>query len=183
MNKSQRYRAKHPDRVKASLRLSNAKRRAKPGHAAKNREQNKKWRSNLKRKGLKRNRPYLTPTVLQLGLKALREWNNKHPEAGLLALIKRRAIKANIAFDLTVKDVGKIPAVCPVFGIPLTRGNKYSHSNSPTLDRVDPTKGYTKGNVAWISNLANGMKSNATAAQHRRIADWMDEFAAKNRRT
>lgn len=101
-------------------------------------------------------------------------------EALLLQSIKRRAKKAGIAFNLKATDVGKIPKVCPVFGIPLIRGKKHSGPNSPTLDRVNPSKGYTKGNVAWISNLANGMKSNANASQHRRIADWMDEFAVKS---
>ncbi len=39
------------------------------------------------------------------------------------------------------------------------------HDNSPSLDRIDSTKGYVKGNVMIMSNLANRMKSNSTPEQ------------------
>ena len=61
------------------------------------------------------------------------------------------------------------PKVCPVFGVELdwgTRGKNGSHkSNSPSLDRIDSTKGYIPGNVMMISDLANKMKQNATSEQ------------------
>ena len=37
--------------------------------------------------------------------------------------------------------------------------------NSPSLDRIDPTKGYVKGNVMMMSALANRMKQDATLKQ------------------
>lgn len=125
--------------------------------------------------------------------KTQREWRKNNPlkvaasrrkhmlgnlERYLLGKIRLRANKEGIRFNLTVDDVGKIPKRCPIFGIVIRRGVGRSSNNSPTLDRLNPKKGYTKGNVAWISNLANQLKSNATAAQHRRIADWMNEFLA-----
>jgi hypothetical protein len=37
--------------------------------------------------------------------------------------------------------------------------------DTPALDRVDPKLGYIKGNVRFISTLANMMKSSATRIQ------------------
>ena len=59
------------------------------------------------------------------------------------------------------------PKVCPVLRIKLgwkLKGNG-GHDNSPSLDRIDSTKGYVKGNVMIMSTLANRMKSNATIEQ------------------
>jgi hypothetical protein len=47
--------------------------------------------------------------------------------------------------------------------------------SSPSLDRIDNSKGYVKGNVAVISFRANTLKNNATADELRAIANFMDE--------
>ena len=57
------------------------------------------------------------------------------------------------------------PKVCPVLGIKLDWGRNGLNNNSPSLDRINNNKGYVKGNVIMISNLANKMKSNATPEQ------------------
>ena len=57
------------------------------------------------------------------------------------------------------------PKVCPVFVIELDWGMNGLNGNSPSLDRIDSTKGYIKGNVMMISHLANSMKNNATPEQ------------------
>jgi hypothetical protein len=56
------------------------------------------------------------------------------------------------------------PKVCPVLGIELDWDVKMNggQDNSPSLDRIDSTKGYIPGNVMIMSTLANKMKSNAT---------------------
>jgi hypothetical protein len=54
------------------------------------------------------------------------------------------------------------PKVCPVFRIELDWGMNGHQPNSPSLDRIDSTKGYIKGNVMLMSHQANSMKSNAT---------------------
>jgi len=57
------------------------------------------------------------------------------------------------------------PKVCPVLGMELDWGMNGLQDNSPSLDRIDSTKGYIKGNVMILSNLANKMKSNSTPEQ------------------
>lgn len=83
----------------------------------------------------------------------------------LLQAAKYRSSRCGISFDLTVEDI-IIPNVCPYLGVPLI-AHKYEgrHADSPSLDRVDPMKGYVKGNVEVISELANRMKQNATKEQ------------------
>ena len=57
------------------------------------------------------------------------------------------------------------PKVCPVLGIKLDWGMNGCNNNSPSLDRIDSTKGYIPGNVMMMSQLANKMKSNSTPEQ------------------
>jgi hypothetical protein len=76
---------------------------------------------------------------------------------------KYRAKQKGLDFTIEQKDI-TIPDVCPLLGIPLVchRGKGSQKGNSPSLDRIDPTKGYIKGNVWVISNRANTLKNDAT---------------------
>lgn len=86
----------------------------------------------------------------------------------MLIEARRRAVKRGLEFDLEISDI-IIPEICPVLGIPLFRGyaegKRTPGPNSPSLDRFDSTKGYTKGNVKVISWQANRIKSDATARE------------------
>ena len=57
------------------------------------------------------------------------------------------------------------PKECPIFKTKLDWGKNGCNINSPSLDRIDSTKGYVKGNVIIVSMLANCMKANATPEQ------------------
>jgi hypothetical protein len=79
---------------------------------------------------------------------------------------RNRAKRKHLEFDIDGEYVRSlIVARCPVLGIPLewsTLQGKGVIANSPSLDRIDPTKGYIKGNVWIISYKANTIKNNAT---------------------
>ena len=81
-----------------------------------------------------------------------------------------------MSFDIEEKDV-VIPEYCPVLGIKLESGvgkGKWFLDASPSIDRIDPTKGYTKGNVQVISWRANALKRDGTIAEMRAIVAYME---------
>lgn len=106
-----------------------------------------------------------------------------NPERSLFRNARARARKMGIDFDLTTADI-TIPALCPVLGIPITIGTSKGWSpGAPTLDRVDNTKGYVKGNVCVISWRANSLKSDATLDEVDRIATYIrDQMQRGGRR-
>jgi len=74
--------------------------------------------------------------------------------------VQMRAKKYDLAFDITEEDI-VIPTHCPVFPwIELSRDGRYD--NSPSVDKINPALGYTKGNVRVISLRANRLKSDST---------------------
>lgn len=82
------------------------------------------------------------------------------------------ALTKGIEFSITIDDVGLPPSHCPVLGTPmkwLKCGQGKGHS-SPSLDRIDPKRGYVPGNVIWISSRANRIKYDATPDELRRVA-------------
>lgn len=85
---------------------------------------------------------------------------------------KNRATSNGLDFNITIDDI-VIPDVCPILGIPLIVAENSSNDNSPTLDRLDSTKGYVKENICVISYRANRMKSNGTLGEITLICDYM----------
>ncbi len=65
------------------------------------------------------------------------------------------------------------PTHCPALGIELDYGKKpkgHASDNSPSLDRLDSSRGYVKGNVLVVSCLANRIKNSSTPAQLAAVA-------------
>ena len=101
----------------------------------------------------------------------------KNPEKILLLSAKNRAKKKGLIFNLSVEDI-VIPTKCPVFNEPLEKvfqptGKRAPADYAPSLDRIDPIKGYVKGNIQVISTKANSMKNNATPEQLLMFAFWI----------
>jgi len=72
-----------------------------------------------------------------------------------------RAKRDGLPFSLRLNDI-VIPPVCPLLGINLFVRKGFLTPNSPTLDRINMNKGYTKRNSWVISHRANTIKSNAS---------------------
>lgn len=88
-------------------------------------------------------------------------WSMLNPERKMYTQARNRAKRNGLDFNIEVSDI-IVPEYCPLLGIKLFPGTKDNYRSSPSLDRIDPTKGYIKGNVNVISSIANTMKSNAT---------------------
>lgn len=86
---------------------------------------------------------------------------------------KRRAQESGREFTLLPEDI-IIPADCPILGMPMVcySGRSGGEPNSPSLDRIDSSKGYTADNIMVVSHLANCMKSSATPEQLIKFAEW-----------
>lgn len=85
---------------------------------------------------------------------------NNH-ESILLNHAKRRAFEKGFEFNLTLDDI-IIPKICPILEVPLILGTKGDYMYTPSIDRIDNSKGYIKGNIQIISMKANTMKNAAT---------------------
>lgn len=90
----------------------------------------------------------------------------------LLKAAKARATKKGLDLDITVADI-IVPEFCPVFGFKLEASNGKATDASPSLDRIDNTKGYIKGNVQVISNKANRLKGDASVRDIERLYHWI----------
>lgn len=108
------------------------------------------------------------------------QWGNKdsyfrHRIGLTLSKIQTRAKQKNLSIDITIDyllDIFPRDSMCPILGQEMVFGGETN--NSPSIDRVLPHLGYTRGNVAWVSKIANTIKSDRTATELRMIADWMD---------
>lgn len=87
------------------------------------------------------------------------------------ARLKWRVEAEGVPFNMLIEDV-EWNEECPILGIPLnydvSRGGIFN--DTPTFDRIYPDKGYVKGNVRVISDLANRMKSSANPEQLEKFA-------------
>lgn len=86
---------------------------------------------------------------------------------------KANSLRVGKEFSVEFGDID-FPTHCPILGIELNYFNEEGYlDDSPSFDRIDPLKGYIKGNVAIISMRANRIKNNGTAEEHEKIAQFM----------
>jgi len=93
----------------------------------------------------------------------------KNMEKVMLSVVKGRAKRDGIPFDLELDDI-IIPEHCPVLGIKIERTNSAFKDSSPSVDKIVPSKGYVKGNIVIVSNRANLIKRDATIDELVKIA-------------
>lgn len=101
--------------------------------------------------------------------------NTKYKERVLYKNACKRARERGLEINIEENDIF-IPSVCPVLGIPILRDATINSDNSPSLDRIDNSKGYVKGNVRVISWRANSLKRDANIEEIRSILEYMENM-------
>ncbi len=132
------------------------------------REAQRAWRQRNPEDKKKESREYYIKNRSRIQAKKLQD-----PVSHILRSVRARAKKFQINFNLTEQDID-IPKRCPVLNIPLffTKGKKTN--NTPSIDRMDSTKGYITGNTRIISWRANRLKSDATLDEMRSLFEYMN---------
>lgn len=103
------------------------------------------------------------------------DWKLRNPNKFLYNSCKQRAKKLNIEFKITADDI-KVPEFCPILNRKLEFGTQYS----PSVDRIDNSKGYVPNNIIVISQLANRMKNSATEQELRLFCSNMIKVLDEN---
>jgi hypothetical protein len=95
--------------------------------------------------------------------------------AGVFYLAKKNNIPVGfssaVEFASYIKSIA--PQKCPVFNKKFTERGTGFDRWSPSIDKINPKKGYVRGNIQVISMLANCMKRDATATELRAFAQWV----------
>ncbi len=107
------------------------------------------------------------------------KWRDNNPERMILARAKARCKTRGLEFNITLEDI-KIPEFCPILGIKLERGVGEIKDSSPSLDRIDNSRGYVKGNVQIISMKANRIKTDATLEELEKVASYLKNLQQIN---
>ena len=101
------------------------------------------------------------------------------PRQKMVYAALNRARIGGLECTITKDDI-VIPEACPVLKIPLVarigagRSNRDHVENSPSLDRIDNSKGYVPSNIAVISMRGNMIKNNATLAELKAIVAYIE---------
>lgn len=107
--------------------------------------------------------------------------SKKNKRYSIWCSVKKRAKLKGLKFDLELEDIPEIPEYCSVLGIKIKSNNTNAPlDSSPSIDRIDSSKGYVKGNIRIISNRANRIKSDATIEELRKVLEDYEKISSRN---
>ena len=89
---------------------------------------------------------------------------------------KTRAKRKNLEHTLTLDEMISLyppDNMCPIFGVELAWG--FPKDTSPSLDRIDSSKGYTFENCQIICNKANRIKADASIEELELLVEYLKE--------
>ena len=98
-----------------------------------------------------------------------KDYETKTIEYKLWHSAKTRADRFNKEFNITIEDI-VVQNKCPVFGVEYVSNTPYA----PSLDRLDNSKGYVKGNIIVMSKRANALKGDATIEELKKLVAFLE---------
>jgi len=134
------------------------------------------WKEHLRIKGQEKSARWAerNPGVTS---KALRKRRAEYPWYGSLLAAGDRSRNKQHEFDLTAEWAERnYNGVCSLTGIPFVvaargaPGKSGGRPYSPSIDRINPLKGYTQDNCRWVLFAVNSFKQQMTDAEMYHIA-------------
>jgi len=138
-----------------------------------NKEYSKKYHESHKEKAKVYMKRY-TETHKDEIFKQQKEYYKNNIPKYLYKLSKGRARIKNIEFTITIKDIENIMPfnnICIMLNIQMQYNDNKVAYNSFTLDRIDNTKGYIRGNINVICHRANVSKNDTTLFEYSEIVN------------
>jgi len=96
----------------------------------------------------------------------------------MFACKKHSALAAGVEFTIQLYDFD-FPTRCPVFDTPMRLGGPLN--DSPTLSRLNSSRGYVPGNVVVVSRRAARMKGDAGWWELREVSEFYRRLAQARR--
>ena len=161
-------------------------RKLKKGRYERNPKTKKRWQTgeHCNDRGYFRNySPYVKTNGYFVALfienyKAYERWRIQSILSNRPNLCKKRGIPYSINVEYAVSIFPK-SYLCPVFKTKMKWANEPNNPNSPSLDRITPSKGYVKGNVIWMSNQANKIKADASPQEIELLYKWFTKVRSR----
>ena len=95
--------------------------------------------------------------------------------SNIIGNAKRRKIKFNLTIEYLEKLMIKQKNKCIYSGLNITVGNTKTEKTA-SLDRIDSSKGYIKGNVQWVHKNINRLKTNFTEKEFLDMIDMIYNY-------
>ena len=108
--------------------------------------------------------------------KKTKQYNSERPFHYAFKRLRLRARQHSLPFDLDEDYLVELwTGQCAIFGTPLCTPYSTDRQvpDKATIDRIVPELGYIKGNVQWVSNQANTIKSFGTLEEHEAVVTYM----------
>ena len=121
------------------------------------------------------------PEIVVLANKRYREKHGHtllYKQRRIVNATRKRSLKKGWAFDIDLEYIQEIwpkDNRCPIFGTEFTYGTE-SLATVASVDRLDSTKGYIKGNVHIISYRANTIKNDSTLDELRTLVGYLSSL-------